>query len=74
MSKFDEIKIPDNIDEVTKKAIKRGINYKKRNKYKKLMMVTAASIGLIVALGVSNPSLANNIPILGDIIEKLIMH
>lgn len=71
MSKFDEIKIPDNIDEVTKKAVKRGIDYKKRNRYKKLMIASVASLGLIVTLGISNPSLADDIPILGDVIEKI---
>lgn len=71
MSKFDDIKIPDNIDEITKNAIKRGIKYKKRNKYKKIMIASVASIGVIVTISVNNPSLANNIPILGDLIEKI---
>lgn len=71
MSKYDDIKIPDNIDEITKNAVKRGINYKKRNKYKKIMVASVASIGLIITLGISNPSLADNIPILGGIIEKI---
>lgn len=71
MSKFDNIKIPDNIDEVTKKAVRRGINYKRRNKYKKIIIASVASLGLIVSIGISNPSLADNIPILGDVIEKI---
>ena len=33
MSKFDDIKIPDNIDEVTKNAIRRGKTKKQGRKY-----------------------------------------
>ena len=32
MSKFDDIKIPDNIDEVTKNAIRRGKTKKHRHR------------------------------------------
>lgn len=71
MSKFNDIKIPDNIDEVTKKAVRRGIKYKKRNNYKRIMIASVASLGLIISLGISNPSIADNIPILGDIIDKI---
>lgn len=71
MSKYDEIKIPDNIDEITKNAVERGIKYKKRNKYKKIMIASVASIGLIISLGISNPSIADNISILGNVIEKI---
>ena len=34
MSKFDDIKMPDNIDEVTKNAIRRGKT--KKYQYKKI--------------------------------------
>ena len=35
MSKFDDIKMPDNIDEVTKNAIRRGKT--KKYQYKKVI-------------------------------------
>ena len=38
MSKFDDIKIPDNIDEVTKNAIRRGKT--KKYQYKKVTKVS----------------------------------
>lgn len=47
MSKFDDIKIPENIDEITKIAMQRGKN--KKNKYKKLNKV--ASILVIGGIG-----------------------
>ena len=50
MSKFDDIKIPDNIDEVTKNAIRRGKT--KKYQYKKLTKV-AASIAVISTLTIT---------------------
>lgn len=40
MSKFDDIKMPDNIDEVTKNAIRRGKT--KKYQYKKVTKVAAS--------------------------------
>ena len=50
MSKFDDIKIPDNIDEVTKNAIRRGKT--KKHQYKKVTKV-AASIAVISTLTIT---------------------
>ena len=50
MSKFDDIKIPDNIDEVTKNAIRRGKT--KKYQYKKVTKV-AASIAVISTLTIT---------------------
>ena len=72
MSKFDDIKIPENIDEVTKIAINRGKKYNKSKRYKKVMIASAASIAVgtsIIGIGIMNPSIADSIPILKNIVE-----
>lgn len=72
MSKFDDIKIPDSIDDITKKAIDRGHNYNKKQKYKKIIVasIAAVSIGVgIVGVGIMNPSIADSIPMIKKIIE-----
>ena len=50
MSQFDDIKMPDNIDEVTKNAIRRGKT--KKYQYKKVTKV-AASIAVISTLTIT---------------------
>lgn len=50
MNKFDDIKMPDNIDEVTKNAIRRGKT--KKYQYKKVTKV-AASIAVISTLTIT---------------------
>ena len=72
MSKFDDIKIPDNIDEVTKMAINRGKTYNKNRKYKKVMIASAVTIAIgtsVISIGIMNPSLADSIPILRNVVE-----
>ncbi|QJA09077.1 DUF4179 domain-containing protein [Romboutsia sp. CE17] len=71
MNKFNDIKIPDNINEITKIAINKGKKHKKSNKYRKTMIASVASLGVILTLGINNPSLAYNIPVLGDIFDKI---
>jgi hypothetical protein len=72
MSKFDEIKIPESIDELTKKAMKKGIDYKKKRKYKKVMIAsfTALIIGTgVIGVGLTNPAIADSIPMIQEIID-----
>lgn len=72
MSKFDDIKIPVNIDEVTESAIKRGIDYKRRKKYKKIMIASISTIIIgtgVVGIGIMDPSIADSIPIIQKIID-----
>ena len=72
MSKFNDIKIPENIDDLTKTAISRGKRYKKNRKYKNIMTASAVITVLgtsMVGIGILNPSLADSIPILKNIVE-----
>lgn len=72
MSKFDDIKIPDSIDDITKKAMDRGHNYKKKQKYKKIIVASIASVSIgvgIIGVGIMNPSIADSIPIIRHIVD-----
>ena len=72
MSKFDDIKVPDNIDEVTKNAISMGIKYKSQKKYRKIIVASIASITIgisVVGIGVLNPAIADSIPMIQKIID-----
>ncbi|CEP45968.1 hypothetical protein DUF4179 [[Clostridium] sordellii] len=70
MSKYDEIKMPDNIDDITKNAISKGRKQKNIRKYKNVMVSSIAT--LVVGggvMGVINPSLADSIPIVKNIVK-----
>lgn len=70
MSKYDKIKIPDNIDDITNNAISKGRKQKNLRKYRNVMV---ASIATLVmgggVIGVINPSLADSIPIVKNIVK-----
>lgn len=70
MSKYDEIKMPDNIDDITKNAISKGRKQKNIRKYRNVMV--ASIVTLVVGggvMGVINPSLADSIPIVRNIVK-----
>lgn len=70
MSKYDEIKMPDNIDAITKNAISKGRKQKNIRKYRNVMVASIAT--LVVGggvMGVINPSLADSIPIVKNIVK-----
>lgn len=72
MSKFDEIKIPESIDELTKKAMKKGIDYKKKRKYKKLMIASFTSLIIgtgVIEVSLTNPAIADSIPMIQEIVD-----
>lgn len=72
MSKFDDIKIPNSIDDITKKAMDRGHNYKKKQKYKKIIVASIASVSIgvgIIGVGIMNPSIADSIPVIRHIVD-----
>lgn len=72
MSKFDDIKLPDNIDEITKTAINNGIKYKRKkiNKRALIASISIIAIGIgTIEIGVRNPVIADSIPLVKSIIE-----
>lgn len=66
MNKFDNINIPHNLDEVTKKAINRGKNHKRKIIYRKIAVASLVVIS-IGTVGIMNTSLADSIPIISKI-------
>ncbi len=74
-SKFNEIKIPSQIDEVINGNIQRAIRDKQKpnRKYKHHQMITALVVSLLLfmVLGISNPAIASNIPFIKNIFEVL---
>ena len=70
-SKFNEIKIPSQIDEVINGNIQRAIRDKQKpnRKYKHHQMITALVVSLLLfmVLGISNPAIASNIPFIKNI-------
>ncbi|RDY22904.1 DUF4179 domain-containing protein [Romboutsia maritimum] len=70
MSKYDKIKIPDNIDDITNNAISKGRKQKNLRKYRNVMVGSIAT--LVIGggvIGVINPSLADSIPIVKNIVN-----
>lgn len=70
MSKYDEINMPDNIDDITKNAISKGRKQKNIRKYRNVLVASIAT--LVVGggvMGVINPSLADSIPIVKNIVK-----
>ncbi|WP_434793252.1 hypothetical protein TPDSL_25790 [Terrisporobacter petrolearius] len=70
MSKYDEIKMPDNIDDITNTAISKGRKQKNLRKYRNVMVasITTLVIGCGV-MGVINSSLADSIPLVKNIVN-----
>lgn len=67
---FDNIKIPDNLDDTIDKGIDRIRKEKNALKKRKIIIeAIAASLTFIIVLGISNPTFAENIPILKDVFK-----
>ena len=72
MSKFDDIKIPDNIDEVTKNAIRRGKTKKHRHRRmnKVASIVAIGGVGILVGFPVIAKALPNIESLITSFIES----
>lgn len=71
-NKLNDIKIPDNIDEVIHRGVNKAVMDKKikSKKNNRLVGSVAAGIGIIFAIGIVTPTSAN-IPIIGGVFEKI---
>ncbi|WP_394917250.1 hypothetical protein [uncultured Robinsoniella sp.] len=73
-NEFDEIPIPENIDDVIDKGVKKAVKLKKRQRRKKFITTTtgiAAAVAVFSLFCVSNPALAAKIPLIGHIFERV---
>lgn len=73
-NEFDEIPIPENIDDVINKGVQRAVKIKKRQRRKKFITTTtgiAAALAVFSLFCVSNPALAAKIPLIGHIFERV---
>lgn len=73
-NEFDEIPIPENIDDVINKGVQRAVKIKKRQRRKKFITTTtgiAAAVAVFSLFCVSNPALAAKIPLIGHIFERV---
>ncbi len=70
MTKFEDIKIPKNIKEETKKTIQKGKLIKRKNKKKTLKIASILIISFGICLGSLNSSVADNIPFLNNLFRE----
>lgn len=73
-SKYNEINIPDNLDERIDKGVKNANLEKIKNnrcKRNRTIGTVAASLVAIITLGIANPALAGKLPIVGSVFEYI---
>lgn len=73
-NKYDYIKIPDTIDIRIEEGVKKSLIEKKKNgnkRKKKLGGVVAASLAIVLTLGITSPALASRIPLIGKAFELI---
>jgi hypothetical protein len=71
MSKFDDIKIPENLKEETRKTIQKGRLLKRKEKHKHLKVASIIILSIGICMGTFNSSLADNIPFLNNIFKEI---
>lgn len=72
-SKFDEIKIPSQIDGVINQNIQRALLEKSKptRNYRKVITGVSASLLLFTVLGISNPAIASKMSIIQNVFETI---
>lgn len=74
MNRLDDIKLPDNIDDVIDNGIDRAFKEREKRKSKrgkKILTSVAAGLAITFTIGVMNPALASKIPIIGGVFENI---
>ncbi|WP_288479191.1 DUF4179 domain-containing protein [uncultured Clostridium sp.] len=71
MRELDKIKVPNNLDKLTDKAIEKGVKYKKSQKRKVKYIAMVAVFSLIFTTGLVTTGVADEIPILGNVFKEL---
>lgn len=68
---FNNIKIPENLDEFIDKAVDTAYKKNKKNKFRKASGIIAAGLSCFMILGVAKPTIASAIPPLQLLFESL---
>lgn len=71
MRELDKIKVPNNLDKLTDKAIEKGVKYKKYQKRKVKYIGMVAVFSLIFTTGLVTTGVADEIPLLGNVFKEL---
>ncbi|SFD27644.1 DUF4179 domain-containing protein [Clostridium uliginosum] len=71
---YENITIPDNIDDFIDMGVQRAIdvkNMKRKKSIRRNLGITAASLIAILTIGLSNPAMAAKIPIVGSVFQAI---
>ena len=69
--KFDNIKVPENLDTFIDEAIDKAYIKRAKDILKKILGGMAASIALFIGVGISKPAIASKIPPLQSVFEEI---
>lgn len=69
--KFDNIKVPENLDIFIDEVIDRAYMKKSKDILKKILGGMAASVALFVVVGINKPAIASKIPVIQNVFEEI---
>ena len=69
--KFDNIKVPENLDVFIDEAVDKAYAKRGKNILKKVSGIAAASIALVMVVGITKPAIASKIPPLQSVFETI---
>lgn len=70
-NKFDNIPIPERLDEVVISSMKQIRKIKNRRLRNKVIAASAATVIAIGGIGITNPAIASKLPIIGEIFSQV---
>lgn len=70
-NKFDNIPIPERLDEVVTSSMKEIRKIKNRRLRNKVIAASAATVIAIGGIGITNPAIASKLPIIGEIFSQV---
>lgn len=74
MNKYDEIHLPEKLDDVIDKGVKQAMmmkSTKKLGRVKKVGISLAAGLTITLGLGFANPAAASKLPVIGNVFESI---
>lgn len=74
MNKYDEISLPNQLDDVINEGVKQAMMMKRTKKLgrvKKVGVGLAAGLTITLGLGFTNPAVASKLPVIGNVFESI---